>query len=70
MDAQNQKSTYTDIINVQNVNVFVTEIVVKENRQTMAVKRIKKVIKALKKASRSHASQARTLTNVIRKRKK
>lgn len=55
---------------MQNVNVFVTEIVVKENRQTMAVKRIKKVIKALKKASRSHASQARTLTNVIRKRKK
>ena len=55
---------------MQNVNVFVTEIVVKENRQTMAVKRIKKVIKALKKASRSHASQARTLTSVIRKRKK
>tara|TARA_X000001388_G_scaffold19723_1_gene12951 strand:+ start:1908 stop:2090 length:183 start_codon:yes stop_codon:yes gene_type:complete len=59
-----------DIINVQNAIVFVTEIVVKENRQTMAVKRIKKVIKGLKKASRSHASQARTLTSVIRKRKK
>ena len=33
-------------------------------------KRIKKVIKGLKKASKTHAAQAKTLKSVLRKRRK
>jgi len=36
----------------------------------MAVKKIKKVIKGLKKASKLHASQAKTLKSVINGKKK
>ena len=37
---------------------------------TMSAKRIKKVIKGLKKASKTHAAQAKTLKSVLRKRRK
>tara|TARA_R100001443_G_C3330486_1_gene172201 strand:+ start:437 stop:550 length:114 start_codon:yes stop_codon:yes gene_type:complete len=36
----------------------------------MSAKRIKKVIKGLKKASKTHAAQAKTLKSVLRKRRK
>jgi|TARA_R110002124_G_scaffold174818_2_gene342618 hypothetical protein len=36
----------------------------------MSDKKIKKVIKGLQKASKSHAGQARTLKTVLKKRKK
>tara|TARA_B100000131_G_C17603312_1_gene404416 strand:- start:357 stop:485 length:129 start_codon:yes stop_codon:yes gene_type:complete len=36
----------------------------------MAAKKIKKVIKGLKKASKLHASQAKSLTSVLKKGKK
>mgnify|MGYP003624667816 CR=1 FL=1 len=36
----------------------------------MTDKKIKKVIKGLQKASKSHAGQARTLKTVLKKRKK
>jgi hypothetical protein len=42
----------------------------KENNMKKAKAKIKKVIKGLKKASKLHAGQAKTLTGVIRGRSK